>query len=385
MDSRLDIGLIGHPFAPIGMGEHVRCSFRAFRSVGVEPRVIDIYGLNPPEPDVLEEVQPFLSQSLCPINIFHINGDEVEQALATLEYRKGPAQRFNIIYPAWELSRYPQEWARQLDRFDEIWAPSQFIADALRDAVSRPVVHMPLACEVIVSSFLGRRRFGIPETAYAFLFFFDLRSYASRKNPDAVLAAFGKLLEGRRFANAVLVLKVNGAETAPVELESLKTRLQTYRDRVVLIDRTMTDNEVKNLVRTCDSFVSLHRSEGFGRGLVEAMYLAKPVIGTRYSGNLDFMNDDNSLLVDCELIPLKPGEYPHWRGQVWADADVDQAARHMLYLVDHPQRGRELGRRAARDVRGQFGLRPTGLRYLDRLQSLSASQTPKIIEEATAI
>lgn len=370
-----EVALIGHPFAPIGMGEHVRCSFRALRSVGLRPRIIDIYGLNQPEPDAAEELRPFVAQGLAGVNVFHINGDEVEQALATLAYRPSPPTTYNVIYPAWELARYPREWATQLERFDELWAPSRFIADSLAAAVSRPVVHMPLACEVLLSYFVGRRWFGIPEASFAFLFFFDLRSYASRKNPQAVLQAFERALRHAAHARVTLVLKVNGAETAPAELARLKELIEPIRSHVLLIERTLTDNEVKNLVRACDCFVSLHRSEGFGRGLIEAMYLGKPVIGTRYSGNLDFMDDTNSLLVDYALVPVGAGEYPHWEGQVWAEPDVEQAARFMRQLLERPEWGVAVGRRAALHVREHFSLRPAGWRFLERLRAIQAACT----------
>ena len=367
-----DIALVGHPFAPIGMGEHVRCVFRALRSVGLSPGIVDIYGLNPPEPDAQEELAPYIAPATRRLNVFHINGDEVDLALATLDYRPGPPDAYNVIYPAWELARYPEVWARELDRFDEIWAPSRFIQQSIAPMVKRPVVHMPLACEVILSYFLGRRAFGIPESAYAYLFFFDLRSYASRKNPDAVVAAFRKLLSRRPYADCVLVLKVNGADVAPEALATLRGRLADLRDRVVLIDRTLTDTEVKNLVRCTDCFVSLHRSEGFGRGISEAMYLGKPVICTAYSGNMDFTSADNALLVDFDLVPLKEGDYPHWSEQVWAEPDVDHAVRHMADLLDDHQRGRDIGRRAAICMKREFSYRASGVRYLDRINAIRA-------------
>jgi glycosyltransferase involved in cell wall biosynthesis len=370
------ITLVGHPFAPIGMGEHVRCTFRALRSVGLRPAIVDIYGLNEPEPDAQQELAPFLAPSTGSINIFHINGDEVEQALATLAYRPGPSNAYNIIYPAWELARYPQEWASQLARFDEIWAPSHFIQESIRTSVERPVVHMPLACEVIVSYFVGRRWFGIPENAYAFLFFFDLRSYVSRKNPAAVVAAFRDVVARAGHAEAALVLKVNGAEAAPEALGQLRASLADLRDCVVLIDRTLTDNEAKNLVRCCDCFVSLHRSEGFGRGLCEAMVLGKPVIGTGYSGNMDFMTPENSLLVDYRLVPVPPGEYPHWQDQVWAEPDVHQASELMLGLLHDPARGQTLGTHARLHVARLFSYRAAGVRYVERLSTAKASARP---------
>jgi glycosyltransferase involved in cell wall biosynthesis len=366
-----NLALVGHPFAPIGMGEHVRCTFRALRAVGVRPGLVDVYGLNEPEPDASVELAPYLVPATRGINVFHINGDEVEQALATLAVRPGAAGAYNIVYPAWELARYPAEWARQLERFDEVWAPSRFIQEAVRSAVDRPVVHMPLACEVILSYFVGRRWFGIPEGAYAFLFFFDLRSYAARKNPQAVIEAFRCLLRESPFADCALVLKVNGAEAQPAELERLRSSLAELRERVVLIDRTLTDNEVKNLVRCCDAFVSLHRSEGFGRGLCEAMALGKPVIGTAYSGNMDFMSADTALLVDYRLVPVAPGQYPHWENQVWAEPDVHAAARLMARLLRDPAAGRRLGQRARIELMRHFSYRAAGVRYVERLGEIA--------------
>lgn len=369
-----DIALVGHPFAPIGMGEHVRCVFRALRSVGISPSIVDIYGLNDPEPDAEIELLPYVELPTRKVNVFHINGDEVAQALATIAYRSGPSSSYNIIYPAWELARYPVDWAHQLERFDEVWAPSRFIQESIAAVVQRPVIHMPLACEVMVSYFLGRRAFGIPENTFVYLFFFDLRSYVSRKNPEAVLKAFRKLLASRPYAECVLVLKVNGADVAPDAYEALRATVADLRDQVVLIDKTLTDNEVKNLVRCSDCFVSLHRSEGFGRGLAEAMYLGKPVICTGYSGNMDFSSPDTTMLVDYCLVPVGDGEYPYWEEQFWAEPDIDQAACHMAKVLDDPAFSRELGRKASLKIRTEFGYRASGVRYAQQFQRIKDSR-----------
>ena len=150
-----DIVLVGHPFAPIGMGEHVRSSFRAFRAAAKSVSIKDVYGLSSRddasyEAEFAADLRPSLSRG---VNIFHMNGDEIEQALA---HMNDPAfeEAYNIVYPAWELSKYPDAWARQLERFDEVWAPSEFIGDAIRASVDRPVIHMPLAVEVNIDSFL---------------------------------------------------------------------------------------------------------------------------------------------------------------------------------------------------------------------------------------
>lgn len=364
--------LVGHPYTPIGMGEHLRASFRSFRAAGEAPRLLDIYKLEQPAAADQAEFGPSMQNALSPINVFHINGDEIKQAWRHLGH---PEQMpgYNVIYPLWELPRYPEEWASQLDRFDEIWAPSRFIMESLEKVCSKPIHHMPLSCQISLSGFVGRRYFGIPEADYTFLFFYDLRSFATRKNPAGVLRAFRSLLAKRPYSKAHLVIKVNGVDTNPAAFAELQKEVASLHNNVTLIQRVMTGNEVKNLVRCCDCFLSLHRSEGYGFGCAEAMSLGRPVIATAYSGNMDFMVPEASFGVDYKLIPVLQGEYPHHENQVWAEPDYEQAVGFMVELVDSPEKGREVGAVARRHMQNNFAYRPTGLNYVSRLDAIRRS------------
>jgi glycosyltransferase involved in cell wall biosynthesis/SAM-dependent methyltransferase len=376
-----DVCLVGHPFAPIGMGEQLRSSFRALRSVGVRPGLLDVYGGQHPEPAAVAEFGPFLETGFRTLNLFHINGDEIEPVLAHLAGRPSPARTWRAVLPLWELPHYPERWARLLEQFDEVWAASRFVEEAIAKVVQRPVVHLPPACEVVLSSFIGRRFFGIPEATYAFLFSFDLRSWATRKNPEAVVAAFRRAVHKRPHAPVTLVLKINGVELGDARYRAFLESLADLRDRLLVVPRTLTDDEMKNLVRCCDCYVSLHRSEGFGRGPAEAMALGKPVIATRWSGNLDFMNDGNSLLIDCALTPVAPDAYPFWQGQHWAEPDVEQAAAAMVELLDQPEKGVAIGRRASLDLRREFSFRAIGRRtvqLLERAMPSAAAKEPTV-------
>lgn len=365
--------LIGNPYAPMGIGEHIRCTFRALRSAGVRAHIVDIYGTAQPDTAIRNEIVGNIDPRLRDVSIFHINGDQVAHAITQLG-KDTLTSTYGIVYPAWELSRYPGAWASQLDRFKEIWAPSRFIQKSLNDVCKRPVYYMPLACGISLDSFLGRRYFGIPESDYTFLFFFDLRSYDMRKNCKAVIEAFRMALAKRPKAQTRLVLKVNSGGEDPSVLQRLHSYIDDLRDQVAVIDMTMTDNEIKNLIRCCDCFVSLHRSEGYGRGMAEAMLLGKPVIATGYSGNMDFMSRDIALLVGYELIRVAEGAYPYWQDQVWADPDIQQAADYMVRLIDDPECGRAIGQYASRHIRVEFGYRAIGLRYRDRLGEISRNQ-----------
>lgn len=369
VNSRSDVCLAGHPFAPIGMGEHVRATFRSLRAVYTPPRLHDIYKIVAAGEAEGIEFGPALVDRPAPINIFHINGNEVAHALDHINQVR-PWSGYNIIYPLWELPRYPQEWATELDRFDEIWAASHYVMDALKKACSKPVYHMPLATEVQLDTFHGRRYFGLPEADYLFLFFYDLRSYSARKNPQGVFEAFKQLLAKRPYTRTHLVIKVNGVDMNPQAFAQLQAEVRTLQGRVTLIERTMSSTEVKNLLRCSDCFVSLHRSEGYGFGVAEAMVLGKPVIATAYSGNMDFMTADTSLPVGYRLIPVQEGEYPHFEDQQWADPDGEQAVAYMLQLVDDPAMGRALGRKARLHMQSYFSYRYTGLRYQARLAEI---------------
>jgi len=366
-----EVVLVGHPFVPIGMGEHLRCSFRAFRSVGVKIGVRDIYGMKYDDPDVEKEIGQYIIRDLSrEINIFHINANEVEQSL---EHLGGslPSGAYNVIYPMWELSRYPEVWAEQLNKFDEVWAGSKFTCESIRSAVRNPVIHMPVAGEVALSTFLGRRYFKIPESSFAFLFFFDFTSYIQRKNPFAVFQAFEELCKNCPNQDLFLVIKFKGGETRQKDCEMFADYIARYKNRVLVIDNVLKDNEIRNLVRCCDCFVSLHRSEGVGLGLSAAMFMGKPVVATGYSGNLDFMTENNSCLVRYDLCPVPDGAYPFSEGQVWAEPDTAHAVDQMLKLVSDRDYARELGERASRDIRVNFSYRATGLRYLDRIREIA--------------
>jgi len=377
MSEAREICVVGYPFSPTGMGEHARSTARALVAAGIEARLVDVAPPGAPRASDLEHAfgawaSPGLGRG---VNIFCVNADEVDRVCALLD-RDAFAAAHNVVYPAWELAAFPEPWARKLDRFDEVWAPSAFIQAAVAPVVRRPVLHMPLAVELTFESFLGRRHFAIPEDAFVFLFFFDFSSYADRKNPMAVLEAFERLAVRRPHADLHCVIKFRGAADTQDARRALEARLAALGGRVQAINADLSDNEIKNLVRNADVFVSLHRSEGFGRGMAEAMAMGRAALATGYSGNLDFMTPDTSFLVDHRLVPVAPGAYPFGEGQVWAEPSVEHAAALMETALDDPAGLIERGRLARRHIRTHFSARAIGLRYAARLAELARREPP---------
>ena len=365
--------LIGHPYAVLGRAEDIRTGACAFAAANVPFALRNTFGEYGKEMATLHQDFPFMDRidphAAHKANIFFLNANEMDDAYAHL----GPqffAGRYNIGYFAWELSQFPEAWVNEFRYFDEIWAPSRFIQQAVADKASCPVVWMPLAVEPICSTSLSREYFGLPEDRFLVLFFFDFRSFIQRKNPWAALHAFAAAFQENHSAPVNLVIKLIGADARPDDYRDFLASEAMRDPRVILINRVMTDREIKELVRLCDCFLSLHRSEGFGRGLAEAMYYGKPVVATGYSGNLDFMNEANSCLVDCTLIPVGAEEYPYGTGQRWAESDAEQAAWYLRRLVTDSAYATGIGQQAAHYIQTYHSFAAIGARHRRRLEQL---------------
>src|SRR3954447_14563330 len=182
--------LLGHPYGTSGRSEDVREVYRALLKVGRQSTIYDVYRYERPVAALQAELGRAVSDKVLPgVRIFLLNGDEIEPAVQTIEMREPGSfvKGYNILFPTWELPTYPAAWACELERFDEVWAPSKFIQDCITRAVDVPVYHMPWPCDPRVTCDLGRRYFKIPENRFTVLFFWDATSYAARKNPDAVI------------------------------------------------------------------------------------------------------------------------------------------------------------------------------------------------------
>jgi glycosyltransferase involved in cell wall biosynthesis len=194
------------------------------------------------------------------------------------------------------------------------------------------VLYIPPAFDIDKPKGYDRRYFNLSENQFLFLFVFDFKSSFARKNPMGCIQAFQNA-----FSNANegvgLVIKSMDGDQYPNEFKLLNAAVQSD-PRITTINTTYTPDEIIGLMNICDVFLSLHRSEGIGLSIAQSMFLCKPVIATNYSGNTDFTGSDNSCLVDYKLIEVKKGEYPFYKGQVWADPNIDQAASYMRRLVE---------------------------------------------------
>jgi glycosyltransferase involved in cell wall biosynthesis len=283
---------------------------------------------------------------------------------AGLRMREG-VYRIGVWY--WELETIPTEWVERMLQVQEVWAPTQFIADAMRRSLPLPVHHLPPGVELPQFRPRPRSHFGLEEQEFVFLFMFDMGSRLARKNPLGLIRAFGAAFQGD--PNVRLVIKVTRGDSLPKDRDCLLAAAAMV-PQVTIIDRVLARDETLALVNCCDSYVSLHRSEGLGLTMAEAMLLGKPTIATGYSGNVDFMTADNSLLVRYDRVPIEEEGMPYPVGCMWAEPDLNHAVELMRHVYDNPADAFDLGQTAKADLQQRLSIKSAGKRMVERLRTL---------------
>ncbi len=256
------------------------------------------------------------------INIWHVNMHEFFFAYRMFGRDKWD-KHYNIAFWLWEMQEFPGEWIPMINQLDEIWTPSEFVSNALRKVTDKPVFTVPYAVDA-PTEHADRAYFGLPEDKFLFLMMFDTNSISERKNPKAVIAAF-KQAFAKDTDDVGLVIKIGNASRR--DLEELKEALSGYH--YYFIEKTLEKKEVNSLIKCCDVYVSLHRAEGFGLVIAEAMFLGTPVIATNYSSNTEFQTDETSAMVDYRLCPIGHDLWPYKKEYYWAEPDIGMAAQYM--------------------------------------------------------
>jgi len=349
--------LIGHLTSRTGLGSAARMTLALIHSHGWGLAITDIEtggaAARVPLPVDGLPVVPLGAGPLS-VNLLHMNPWQLMDGMfvmdASIVTRLGG--RFLACVPYWEFEEFPQHWIEVLRAMDVVLAPTRFIAKAVERALcDQPdppeVIHFAQSVPVREGVQVDRARwFPSREGSVVYLSTFDFSSDAARKNPMGVLKAFEQAFRGR--ADVTLAFKT-GHATQP---EAIAARDELSRravedGRVVLIEQQLTDAEMQSLLASADVYVSLHRSEGLGLGMMESMALGVPVIATGWSGNMDFMDDQNSIPVPFSMAPITGAYHPEYRNMKrrsrWAEPDIEAAARAMRDLADDASRRAALG------------------------------------------
>ena len=331
------VNLFGYARGELGIGEDVRMLARSLEAAGVPFCVVNVEpGADVSQADTSAE-DWIVSSPRYSTSIFCMTG--IEMTRFVLEKgRKMLEGRYNIGLWPWELPDWPKPWHHAWSLVDEIWGISQYTANSYRHAPV-PVKPMPLPVVLGEVSDKGRAEWGLPNDAYLFVFSFDMNSRLSRKNPQGVVQAFKRAFPDQGSDEVGLILKVSHVNPDAKDWKRLMRRIGNDR-RIHLITSELRRPDVLALYKGCDCFVSLHRAEGFGRGIAEAMLLDLDLIVTGFSGNMDFCKQPSVGLVDYEMRQLAPGEYFYGEGQSWADPDLGHAAALMKERAMTPRNRR---------------------------------------------
>jgi glycosyltransferase involved in cell wall biosynthesis len=375
--------IIGDWWATTGLAEAARRSATALIEANVSISVVNIPVVNVPReedraPDWLWSLP---HGRMHPVDIWYLNVNEL-YVVPDDELRPSGTDRYLIASWFWELPRIGPEFACQVDRIDEIWVGSRFVADTFRGHTHKPVVVIPCVIEPTPSPSVTRSDFGLPEDACVFLFSLDANSFFARKNPWGTIRAFHEAFGPReRRGSARLVIKTVNLDRHPRERARLVATLAQVDG--ILIEDDLPRDDMHALISLCDVYVSLHRSEGFGLGMAEAMYLGRPVIATAYSGNMDFTTETNSCLIGYRLraIDAAENEYDpglarvYEAGQLWAEPNLEQAARWMRTLFERPTERQRIGASGAATIRQKYNTGAAQTAMLTRLKELAHARS----------
>lgn len=357
------VNLIGYAYGELGIGEDLRMAARALEAAGIPFVILNVSpGVDEGDRSVAAWVA---AAPRYRYNLFCLTA--LEHARVYLEQGSGLlAGRYTIGYWPWELQRWPAAWAHSFALVDEVWASSRYIETALSAAAAVPICLMPMAVQVAPTEpqELLRRRFGLEPGRYYFVFAFDGGSSFRRKNPAAVISAFQQAF-AQHDLSVGLVVKGMRADKEPAAWLALQA-LAAGDERIVLIDQVLARDDVLALYAACDCFVSLHRAEGFGRGIAEALLLGLDVVASAAGGNRDFCTGVAGVeLVPCAVVQTCAADYLEGAGNCWGEPVLPDAVQALRNRANARAGIRERG-----STLSGFAPYTVGRRYAARLFEL---------------
>ncbi len=364
------VTVIGYVKAESGVGESARATLRALACTGV-PHALQDYRVGNVSRMGESVDERLASGRRFAVSLFHVNADQMPVVRTFLG-----DEPFNVAHRigfwAWELENFPIEWRGSFAHVDEVWVPSSFCQRAIAAAASIPVLVMPHAIDVPQYGAPDRARFGLRPHSVAFLAMADMMSVAERKNPFAAVEAFALAFRGRND-DVELVVKIGNGERDPAALQRLRSLVATCPG-INLLPESLDRSALNSLIDSVDCFVSLHRSEGFGLVIAEAMARGKVAVATGWSGNMDFMTTQNSLPVDFDLLPIEADVGPYRRGERWAHPSLADAAAKLRQVAGDAALRQRLGQRARLDCQRLLSPTVVGAAMEARLRAIFAAK-----------
>jgi glycosyltransferase involved in cell wall biosynthesis len=360
VEAPFGVNLFGYLDTESGVAEVARCFVRMLEAEGVPVAPITV-----PQAWLRREDHSISSTATTtpfPVNLFFVNADQLPDVLA--RRRALLDGRSSVGYWFWELEEFPARFDSALGHVDEVWVASSFCQRSIAARASVPVVCIPPVIDTTDWPGPDRERFGLAADDIVFLHVFDAASFLPRKNPEAAIEAFRRAFPepGREL----LMLKtVNASAEQLAELERL-----AGRSRIRIMNGYSDRNDILALHASSDACISMHRSEGLGLTLLEAMGYGKPVIATAYGGCADFLRPGSAKLVPFRRVPVGLDVGPYPASAIWAEPCVECAAEQMQEIAADRASARKLGERGL-EVFGEWAAGAAALARA-RIASLAA-------------
>ena len=357
------IALTGYLTAEMGVGESARGIARAFDHSGIPADLFDIGGHYARSEDseyagrVASRVGNHASYEA---SILCVNADQVVQAMESQPGMVHTLSERRIGYWYWETENFPSRYLAATQYFDEIWVATSFVGNALQNAgIKKPIRIIPPSLPHSVRSHLQFPKNdggNMTETNTTFLCIFDATSIMGRKNPAGAIELMRKVQQSTGI-NPTLILKTTHlGEANKGKLLELGRGLQ-----IKIIDQYLSRSETMSLISSADCYVSLHRSEGLGLSLIDAMRLGTPLLATDYSGPVDFANYSNAWMVPWTYTDASWEDGPYY-GARWAEPDLDAACAKIISIFEDKSDRLLKTKKARNDVEYHFSSeRITGL------------------------
>lgn len=301
------------------------------------------------------------------IVIAHVNADMLPQVYKNKKQFFG---KYTVAYMAWETAFFPSEWKNRDQYCDEIWVPSSFAKNAIEKVMDIPVFVVPHPLS-LPSKYLpdsSRKDIAVKKGIFRYLVSFDACSDVERKNPHSAILAFKEAFNNQESVK--LIIKISNADRCGENLAKIHDLICDHKN-IEVISKNLSKDDYLELMKSIDVYVSLHRGEGFGLNIQQAMAMGKPVIVTNYGGNTDYCFAENSVLIDYKIVSINIGQsqYPHYT--MWAEPDVSQASRAMKKLFADPDFRAQIGRNASTYILANHSPKKIGSIMQRRLQRIA--------------
>lgn len=380
MEIKAGVNVFGFLNGEFGLGEAVRLIIKAFNNAEVPVSLIN-YDINTNHRHKDDTFTNYDKEAIYPINLVLLGPTEGKRVVLHYPDKSFFKDKYNIFYLNWESEYISPEFVDNLSFYDEIWVPAQYCKDTLDKFFDLPVkvVPYPIEIEVDDEKEVEVENF-YPNDSFNFLFMFDYNSTLERKNTLKLIDAFEKAF-GKEDESVCLIIKTSKSDRFTTEKNLLESKIIGFKN-IKIVEKIYDKPVLHKIIKACDAYVSLHKSEGFGLTMAEAMYYGNPVIATNYSGNLQFMNDENSFLVDFEKSKISSSNLNYDSETLWSEPNVEHAAEQMKIVRENSDFVKSKAAKGQETILTDLSAKKIGMLVKNRVEEIMLIYKPTLFKNS---